>query len=54
MTGLGMYAAITGKYLTLIHALAAFQANIRVGMTEAFQIPQLNSFLCVSGFNMSG
>lgn len=52
MSGLGMYAAIMGKSFSCY--VSAFNLTFVIGMIEAFKIPQLNSFSCVSPLNLSG
>lgn len=52
MSGLGMYAAIMGKSFS--GYVSAFNLTFVIGMIEAFKIPQLNSFSCVSPLNLSG
>jgi hypothetical protein len=51
MCGLGMYAAIMGKYYNL---LGLPMLTSGVGMITAFKIPELNSFSCRSPLNLNG
>ena len=51
MCGLGMYAAIMGKYYYL---LCLTMLTSGVGMITAFKIPELNSFSCRSPLNLNG
>lgn len=51
MCGLGMWAAIVGELLCFLVIYSILISLL--GMVDAFQLPQLNSFSCVSPLNLN-
>lgn len=53
MCGLGMYAAVQGKSMPPESEIWASVCLLQTGMIDAFKIPELNSFSCVSPLDLS-